>query len=176
MIEELKALQPDDVIFLSEDDVIDFTGTDELTVTGVRVYTSEDNELVMVEMDDFYLVAHNFQTDEQYFIYQLVDEGEVSDLEENGYKFLNDDDDFRHKIVNREDGKAHVFVHSETGAVYGMTKTRDDDGEDQEVSLCEYRSQSARYSNILIEQEEGFTRICQGFEIGEGDFEIAESE
>lgn len=174
MIEELKELQSDDIIILLEDEAIEFTGMEEMTVTGVRVYTSDDSELVMVEMDDFYLVAHNFQSEEQYFIYQLVDEGDVSDLEDNGYKFLNEDDDFRHKIVNREEGKAHVFTHSETGAIYGLTKTRDDEGDDQEVSLCEYKSNSAQYNHILIEQEDGHTRICQGFEITE--FEIAELE
>ena len=173
MIEELKALQPNDVIFLTDEDAIDFTGADELTVTGVKVYSLDDNEMVTVEMDEFYLVAHNVQSDERYFIYQLVDEGEMSDLEGSGYKLLNEDDDFRYKIVNRDEGKAHIFHHSDTGAVYGATKTRDgDDEDDQEVSFCEYNSATARLPFILIEQEDSLTRILQGVELTEDGFEF----
>jgi hypothetical protein len=178
MLEELKALQPNDVITLSDEEAIDLTGVEELTVTGVKVYCLDDSELVTVELDEeFYIVVHNFQSDEKCFIYQLVDEGDMSDLESSGYKLLNEDEDFRYKIVNREDGKAHIFHHSETGAIYGATLTHNDgDADDREVSFCEYTSTSASLPLILIEREEDFTRISQGFEINRDGFEVSESE
>ncbi len=177
MIEELKNLQPEDTIFFNDDQVVDFLESEEMSVTGVRVYSIDDTEMVVIEMDEFYLVAHNFESDEKCFIYQLIDEGDTSDLEDEGYKFLNEDDDFRHKIVIREEGKTHVFHHSDTGAIYGLTRerTEDDSDEPEEVSICEFQSSSARFMNILIEREDDCAYIMQGFEIEEDSFELPES-
>jgi len=178
MIEELKNLQPEDTITFTDDQVIDFFEGEELTVTRVRVYSSDDAEMVVVEMDEFYLVAHNFESDEKCFVYQLVDEGNTADLEDEGYKFLNEDDDFRHKIVIREDGKAFVYHPSDTGAIYGLTRERADNDsseEPQEVSICEFVSLSARLGNILIEREDDCAYIMQGFETKGDAFELPES-
>lgn len=175
MIEEFKNLQPEDTIVFADDQVIDFFEEEELTVTGVRIYSSDDDtEMVIVEMDEFYLVAHNFESDEKCFVYQLIDEGETGDLEDEGYKFLNEDDDFRHKIVIREDGKTFVYHPSDTGAIYGLSRERADNDSDepQEVSICEFTSSSARLGYILIEREDDKAYIMQGFEVEEGAFDL----
>jgi hypothetical protein len=178
MIEELKNLQAEDTIIFKHDQVIDLFEGEEMTVTGVRVYTSDDCEMVVVEMDEFYLVAHNFQSDEMCFVYHLVDEGDIGSLEDTGYKLLNEDDDFRHKIVIRDEGKTLVYHHSDTGAIYGLTRERIDDesGEPQEVSLCEFKSNSSRMNYILIEREDEYAQIMQGFEVKKKYIELPDLE
>lgn len=181
MIEDFKTLEPEDTILFTDNQVIDFFEEEEMTVTGVRVYSLDDTEMVIVEMEDFCLVAHNFETEEKFFVYQLIDEGDTGDLEDEGYKFLNDEDDFRHKIVIREDGKASVYHPSDTGAIYGLTREKydgdeDGGGEPQEVSICEFQSSSARLSKILIEREDDRAYILQGFEINDDSFELPEIE
>jgi hypothetical protein len=179
MIEELKNTQVEDNIILLDEQVMDFFEEEKLTVTGVSVYSSDDAEMIIIEMDEFYLVAHSFESEERYFAYQLIDEGDTNDLEGEGYKFLNDDNDFRHKIVIREDGKAFVYHPSDTGAIYGINKERsdgDDFTEPQEVSICEFVSSSARLKNILIKREDDYAYIMQGFEIDLDNFEVQKSE
>jgi hypothetical protein len=177
MIEEFKNMQSDCIIKFSNESVIDFLEEEELTVTGVKVYSSDDDtEMVIIEMDDFYLVAHNFESEEKCFIYQLVDEGTTNELEDEGYRFLNDDDDFRHKIVIREDGKSFTYHPSDTGAIYGLTREREDNESDepQEVAICEFVSNTARLDHILIEREDDLAFIMQGLEINEEDFTLPE--
>jgi hypothetical protein len=176
MIEELKTLEVDDTIIFSDEQVIDFFEDEEMTVTGIRVYKVDDNEMIVVEMDEFYLIVHNFQSEETCYVYQLVDEGDTGDLEDDGYKFLNEEDDFRHKIVIREEGKTQVYHHSDTGAIYDLTRERDDEGSDEpvEVSLCEFISHSGRLTHILIEREDERALIMQGFEIDEDALELPE--
>lgn len=177
MIDELKNLKVEDTIFFPNDQVADFFEEEELTVTGIKTYSSDDAEMVIVEMDEFYLVVHNFESEEKCFAYQLVTEGNTGDLEDEGYKFLNDDDDFRHKIVIREEGKTFIYHPSDAGAIYGLTRERtdnDSEEEPQEVAICEYIANSARLEHILIEREDDNAYILQGFEIGEDDFELPE--
>lgn len=179
MIEEFKNLKTEDTVVFVDEDVTDFLEHEELTVTGVRIYSLDDTEMVIVEMDEFYLVAHNFESEEKLFIYQLVDEGTTWGLEEEGFKFLNEDDDFRHKVVIREDGKSFVYHPSDTGAIYGLTRElndEDNEGEPQEVSICEFYSSSARLNQILIEREDDKACILQGFEITEDAFYLPDSE
>lgn len=172
MIEDIKETQVEDVICFTDEDAIDFLGEEELVVSDVRNYVSDDNELVVIDMDEFFLVVHNFQSEEKYFLYQLIDEGNVDELEQSGFKLFNEDDEFRHKIVNREDGKAHVFNYSEVGAIYSLTKEEDGD----ESSFCEYTSNSAQYDHILVEKEDENIRLLQGFEIDENCFEVMSAE
>lgn len=171
MLEDIKEIQPEDVLHFTEESAIDFLGEEELSVSEVRNYTQDDNELIVVEMDEFCLVVHNFQSEEKYFLYSIIDEGSVEDLEDGGFKLFNENDEFRHKIVNREEGKTHVFRHSEVGAIYEMTKD-----ESEESSLCEYTSSSAQFDHILVERNENKTRIMHGFEIDESWFKINFSE
>lgn len=171
MIEELKNLQIEDTIFFSNDQVVDFFEEEELTITDIKIYSSEDAEMIAIEMNEFYLIVHNFESDEKYFAYQLVTEGNTEDLEGEGYKFLNEDDDFRHKIVIRDDGKTSVYHPSDTGAIYGLTKEkRNNDSE--EVAVCEYFANSDKLEYILIERGDDSACIFQGFEIKETDFEL----
>lgn len=108
----------------------------------------------------------------------MIDEGNTNELENNGYKFLNEEDDFRHKIVVKEDNKSYTYHPSDTGCVYGLTKEEIDiySENPQEVSICEFFSASARLSNILIEREDNIAYIMQGFEITEDSFNIIKSE
>jgi hypothetical protein len=169
MIEELKNLQPEDTILFTDEQVLEFFEEEELTVTCVKVYSIDEAEMVIVEMEDLFLIAHNFQEDEKLFAYQLVNKGSPSDLEEEGFKFLSEDDDFRHKIVIREDGKAYSYRPSETGAIYNLNL---ENGDSQETSICEFLSSSARLNQIIIEYDGENARILQGIEINEESFEI----
>jgi hypothetical protein len=120
-------------------------------------------------MEDSYLVAHNFDTDPRYFIYQVFDSGSAEDLEQDGYYFLTEDQDFRNKIVFRDDNRSHVYKHSEIGAVYDIL----DETNEISISLCEYVSNSHELSNLLvIKQEDDELLILQGIEIDQEDITI----
>lgn len=167
MMEELKELQEDSVVFFTNEEAVELFDGEEMRVTGVKVYSTDDGEMVVVEMDEFYLVAHNFQSEEAYYVYRLVDSGE--DLEDEGYKFLKDDGDFCQRIaIRNEEGKAQVYHHSDVGPLYGVTR------DDAEVSLCEFQSNSADLTHILIEKDDDGASIMQGFEISEDDFQFSE--
>lgn len=167
MIDELRTLEQDDTLIFLSSQACDFTEAEEMIVTEVRSYYNDDGEIVVVEMDDCCLICHNFQSEEQYYLYRLVDEGLTGDLEDEGYKFLNADDDFRSKIIVRdEDARPFVFNHSDTGAIYEI---------EEEVSLCEY-AQTGNFlplrNYIFIEKERDYAKIMKGFEIKEDDFKL----
>jgi diphthamide synthase subunit DPH2 len=174
MLEILKELQKGTILEFSNEDIIDFIESDQIGVSNVSVIQSDDDmELIIVEMDYFYLIAHNFDTDPRYYLYQMLDSGDIEDLEQNGYLFLNDDSDFRSKIVNREEGKAHVYKHSEIGAVYDLIGN--DEEEETSVAICEYISSSHHLSHMLVLMaNEETLKVFQGFEISEEDIIFSE--
>lgn len=169
MLEMLKELQKGTVLEFSNEEIIDFIESDQTIVSKVDVIRSDDDmELVIVEMDYFYLITHNFDTDPRYYLYQMLDCGEIEDLEQSGYLFLTDDSDFRSKIINREEGKSHVYKHSEIGANYNLIGDTDED--EMSVSVCEYTSSSHHLSHMLVLMTNDETlKIFQGFEISEED-------
>jgi hypothetical protein len=175
MIEQLKELEPSAIVIFDTEDVAAITDTDEMEVSEVRICAADDNEFVIVELDEFYLVAHNFDTDARYFFYQVLDSGAAEDLENDGYYFLTEEQDFRSKIVCRDESRGHVYKHSEVGAVYEMS---DQNSETEEiVSLCEYISNTHDMTHMLvIKNEEDELLILQGIEITEDDFTIADVE
>lgn len=171
MIEQLKDLTEGTLVAFDNEDVIEIADADELVVSEVRTCLTDDNEFVIVEMDDFCLVAHNFDTDPRYFFYQLLDSGTAEDLENDGYYFLTEEQDFRSKIVCRDDSRGHVYKHSEVGALYDVA-----DGEEC-VSLCEYVSNTHDLTHMLvIKGEDDELLIYQGIEIAEDDFTVSEAD
>lgn len=176
MIEQLKDLENNQTIVFDHDDVTTISSTDELKVTEVKVCIADENEFVIVELDEYYLVAHNFDHDPRYFFYQIFDSGTAEDLENDGYYFLTEDQDFRSKIVCRDDNRGHVYKHSEVGAIYDMIAQTND--EEEAISLCEYISNTHDLSHMIVikSEENENLLILQGFEIGENDFTIDASD
>lgn len=174
MIEQLKDLEDGSLVVFDHDDVTAMSSTDQMEVTGVKVCAADENEFVIVELDDYYLVAHNFDTDPRYFFYQVLDSGTAEDLENDGYYFLTEDQDFRSKIVCRDDNRGHVYKHSEVGAVYEMAVQTDD--QEEIMSLCEYISNTHELTHMIVikSEEDEDLLILQGFEISEDDFTLHE--
>ena len=176
MIEDLK-ISEDKTIFFTEDNLTTFIGQDQANIQEVHSYSIEDGEIVMCELDDeFYLVAHNFESDPRYFIYQVIDTGSQDDLEKSGYHFISEDEEFKEKIVISDDNKLAVYKHSDVGAIYSLES---EDEIDAEISICEFTSPSNYLSHILIERVEHDRHdidvtIYQGFELDEDDFELDE--
>jgi hypothetical protein len=166
MIEQLKDLTSGTTINFDNEDIAGFTEVEQMNVTSVELYSIDDNEIVVVELDEFYIVAHNFDTEPRIYLYQILDHGTTEDLENDGYYFLTEDQDFRSKIVNRDDTRSHIYKHSEVGAVYYMS----DSNGDCETSICEYICNSHELANMLvIKKEEDELLILQGFEISADD-------
>lgn len=174
MIEEIKELNPDDTITIEDESVEEFTGQTTFTVSEVRIYSNDDCEIVLVGLDEFYLIIHSVENNPRYFMYELQESGTVEDLIEEGYNYINDDDDFRKKIVIREEGKTNIFKHSELGAIYDLNVDRDDEAEQEpySVSICEYISNNAYMPNIFIERVDDDANIFTGFEIEEDVIEL----
>ena len=169
MIDQLKEMGDGDLITITNEDAIDFVETDQSEIVFIKTCATDDNEFVILELNDFYLVSHNFDTDPRYYIYQILNSGSVEDLEQDGYFFLTEDMEFRSKIVNKEDNKSHTYKHSEVGAVYELT-TND---ESQIESICEYYSSSHCLSNMLVIKNIDETLlILQGVEISEDELII----
>lgn len=169
MIDQLKEIEKGTFFAFNNEEVISLAETDEAEVSSVKLYSTDENELVVIELDETYLVAHDFDTDPRYFFYQILDSGAIEDLENDGYYFLNEEQDFRNKIVCRDDSRGHIYKHSEVGIVYDM-----EDHEEETISICEYISNSHELSHILVikNDEEDNLLILQGIEINEEDFEI----
>jgi hypothetical protein len=173
MIDELKEIEDGSLITFDNEEISALT-SDPIAVSSVKICNSEDNEIVIVgmEMDEYCLVAHNFDTDPRYFFYQTFDAGSAEELENDGYYFLTEEQDFRNKIVCRDDTRGHVYKHSEIGAVYEMVVATDDDDEEI-ISVCEYTSNTHEMTHMLvIKREDDDLIILQGFEISEDDFQL----
>jgi hypothetical protein len=151
MIEQIKELVEGMTVYCDDNEDI---------VVSVKILTDEDeNDFVIVELETSYLIAHNFDNEVRYFNYQILDSGIVENLEDDGYYFLTEDEEFCNKIAFREDNKTYVYKQSEIGAVYNIL-----DQNDEEFSLCEYDGSS---DNLLVIKNNDDLLVLQGVEIAE---------
>lgn len=170
MIDQLKELDETNTIIIINDDIIDFAETDQSKIVSVKICSVDDNEFVILELEDLYIVSHNFDIDPRYYVYQIMDSGSIEDLEQDGYFFLTEEMEFRSKIVNKEDNKTHIYKYSDVGAVYELAE---DNCDNPIESICEYNSSSHHLSNMLvIKYSDETLLILQGFEVFEEDLEI----
>jgi hypothetical protein len=165
MIEQLKDLEAGTTLFLGED-AAEVIGVDQTNVVSVEMCATDDGEFTIVELENQYLVAHDFDTEPKYYIYQILDSGNAKELENDGYFFLNDERDFRSKIVCKDDVSGHTYTHSEIGAIYDIDSC--------EISaICEYTSKTHEMSHILIiKKEDEMLLILQGIEVSEDDIAV----
>lgn len=169
MIDQLKELKERSTISIENTDAIDFLETEQSTLVNINICSIDDSEFIILELDDFYFVSHNFDIDPRYYLYQIINSGSIEDLEQDGYLFLNEDMEFRSKIVNKENTKPIIYKHSDIGAVYELTENNSDNPIE---SLCEYYSTSNYLTNMLIIKKEDELIILQGMEVSETDFKL----
>lgn len=167
MYDDIKELRSGTKISVDHPGVFALTQQEDFEVRGVRVFAQDDGEVVMVEMDDFYLVAHTLTGDPRYYVYEEYATGTASAMDEEGLHPLDGEGEFRPRMRVKAGGKA-VPCKAVNGPVYGLAVERDDRGGDaQDVSCCEYRTGWKQHPMLLMMREDDQLAAYRGLRVPE---------
>lgn len=166
MYDDIKELRSGNKISVDHPGVFALTQQEDFEVRGVRVFSQDDGEIVMVELDEFHLVAHTLTGDPRYYMYEEYASGTAAALDEEGLHPL-DGEEFRARMRVKAGGKA-VQCKAVNGPVYGLAVDRDDRGGDaQEVGCCEYRTSWKHHPLLLVVREDDRLVAYRGLRVPE---------
>ena len=170
MLEELKEIAQGEMLTIDNNEVKEFTGQDDFTVVGVKTYTQEEGDVLVADLDGYYLIAHTLDGEPRYYVTENAAAGDADSLEDDGFRLVQKDDAMPKKLyAGRNDRE--VPYKAKYGPVYGLSVERDDmPGDDAgEIAFCEYRGKTKvrQASVVLLERTDGRYTLYQGFQIGE---------
>ena len=150
MLETLKKLTASKMISLDDENIFNFTNNEDFTIESTELYQSEDSELLLLQINENYLIAHTLQDDPRYFIF-----------EECAIDAINNLDDIPSEMEISKGEEMQLFEQQE---VYSGLM----DG-DQEICVYEYECRDERLiSAITILVFDSIDHLkLQGFEIDE---------
>jgi hypothetical protein len=172
MFETIKELADGEMLTIDSPDVRDFTDAEDFEVAGVRSYSQDEGEIVFVDLNGFYLVAHTFAGEPRYYVYELTASGEADQVEDDGFRLASKSDSMPAKVYAGRTGSG-VKYKATIGPVYGLNVDRDDAGvtdEAGEIAVCEYRGKTKirPLGAILIERLDDHLSLYRGLSIAEG--------
>jgi hypothetical protein len=150
MINRLKKMKPKfgtDMLTVDDDAIFSFTGSKDLTITAKWHGYYEGNYIVFVELDTYYLIAHNLDGEPKYAVCELYDVGP---------EYLDSETEFLEKIKLR--GGDSSVVYEQT------TTTLSDD--DNSPSLSEYITDDD-FDYMLVTKQEDVINVYRGITISE---------
>jgi len=169
MFEALKELTAGEMLTIDDGDVHEFTDAEDFNVVGVKVYSQDEGEIAFLDLDGFFLVAHTFDGDPRYYVYELNANGDEDELEDEGFRLIVKDEPLPRKLyAGRNDRE--IPYKATIGPVYELNVDRDDSTEADDaghVAVCEYRGKTRQMTHILIEMLDATFNVYQGFQIAE---------
>ncbi len=169
MFDVLKDLSPGDAFTIDDPKVFDFTQSEDFEVVEKKLYTGDEGDLLIIDTDGYYLVAHTLAGDPRYYIYEMNLSGTISELEDDGVSVLNDDGEFRERFSIK--GQKPTPLTAVIGPIYGLN-LEDTEVECTEAACCEYRAKSKHYPVTLFEKCDTHFNVYQGFRISENSIVI----
>lgn len=168
MYDHLKELGAGDKFSVDHPAARTLTSQDDYEVRNVRLYTQEEGELLVLELEDHILIAHTLCGDPRYYVYEECVHGSIGDLDEEGVSPLDTGNEFRQRMKVRVGGKV-VAAKAVCGPVYEMVVERNDtSGEDPfEVACCEFRTNSKQHPFLLVVRQDDRLEVYQGVRVPE---------
>lgn len=166
MFETLKELSKKDRFSIDDKNVISMCGEEDFTVHETRLYTQDEGELLIIDVNDYYLIAHNFGGDSRYYFYEINESGTIEDLEELGFRLLDDDNEYKERFKIKATKPILCKIHY--GPIYNLSQ----DGNDGEINFCEYRTSNKQFPVLAMEENEDIITLYQGIRISESNIVI----
>jgi hypothetical protein len=174
IFETLKELAAGDMLTIDDDDAREFTEAEDYEVVAVKLYSQDEGELLLIDLNRFYLAAHSFDGEPRYYLCELNASGDEDELEDDGYRLVLRDDPMPRKLyAGRNDRE--IPYQATIGPIYNLNVDRDDappEEEAGEIAACEYRGKTKNMTHILIEKLDAIFNVYQGFQISEGNIVI----
>lgn len=166
MFESLKKITPATPLTLDDERANALTQKKDFESGRTRVYGQDEGEIVLIDLDEFCLVAHTFCGDPRYYVVEEGASGSLRSIETAGFPLLAGENDFRERSRLRLGGKV-VGCKSHCGPVYGLTPDCGTDSPPYEVAVCEYLTGSKQYPYMFALKEDGGYTVYQGVRIPE---------
>jgi hypothetical protein len=171
MLEELKEITVGSMLTIDNTDVLELTDTEDFTVVSVKAYSQDEGDIAMINMENYYLIAHTLNGEPRYYVAERISSGRAEDLEDDGFRMVIKDDSMPNKLYyGRKDRE--IAYRAKNGPVYSMNIERHDgtsEDEPSDVAVCEYRGKTKvkLLSFILLERLDDRYAVYQGLQISE---------
>ena len=149
MIENLKNLQPGDMITIDDDAARVLTSNDDFTIKKIQCHACDGEDIIIVCLDGYSLVGSTLSGNILFAICEQYDEGDGYFDKENGC-FL--------ETINLLGGEGSISYRATTEGVYSESE--------YVPSFCEYEADDY-FNFILAEKTSSSILIRRGFTIPE---------
>lgn len=171
MLEELKEIAVGEMLTIDNPDVLELTGTEDFTVVCVKSYTQDEGDVLIIDLDLYYLVAHTLLGEPRYYLVERTSSGTPDNLEDDGFRLILRGEAMPRKLYSGRNDHEITYI-AKHGPVYGMNVERDDSPpeiEPGDISICGYRGKTKikLMSVILLERLDDCYTLYQGFQISE---------
>jgi hypothetical protein len=171
MLEELKEIAVGDMLTIDNADVLEMTDAEDFTVLGVKVYTQDEGDVIIIDLETHCLIAHTLGGEPRYYVVEKAASGSPDELEDDGFRLVLKDDSMPSKFYSGRNG-GEILYKAKHGPVYGMNVERDDvppEEEASEIAVCEYRgkTKSKPLSVVMLERLDEHYALYQGLQISE---------
>lgn len=171
MIEDLKEINVGDMITIDNEDVLELTNIEDFTILNVKSYTQEEGDVIIINLESHFLIAHTLNGEPKYCFLEKVANGSLSTIEDDGFRIIVKDESMPNKLYYGRNDR-EIAYRAKHDPVYGMNIERDDDPTDEEageISICEYRGKTKikSLSVIMLERLDDQYIIYQGLQISE---------
>lgn len=171
MLEELKEIAVGDMLTIDNADVLEMTNAEDFTVLGVKSYTQDEGDVIMIDLESHFLVAHTLDGEPRYYVVEQASAGSPEDLEDDGFRLALKDESMPRKLYSGRNDR-EIPYKAKHGPVYGLNVERDDNPPDEEagdIAVCEYRGKTKAkpLSVIFLERLDEHYTLYLGLQIGE---------
>lgn len=161
---QLKELQIGDQLSIDDKSVHALTHQEDFTIQSLTIYAQEEGEVIIAAIaDDTYLISHTLNGDPRYYIYELTYHGLIEDVEEEGIKVLDNDNQFKPRTKIKL-GTEIIACKSINDPLYDVTIEIGQDA-DSAISVCEYKTSCKNYPFMFAEAIDDLINIYQGIRI-----------
>lgn len=161
---ELKELLVGDQLSIDDKNVHALTHQEDFSIQSITIYSQEEGEVVIVTIaDDTYLISHTLNGDPRYYVYELTYHGEIEEIEEEGIKVLDNDDQFKRRTKIKL-GTDVILCKAIHDPLYEVNIESGQDP-DSSISVCEYKTSCKNYPFMFVETIDDFINVYQGIRI-----------
>lgn len=172
MFEELKEIPIGSMLSIDDPEAIQFTEYEDYRVIGVEVYSHEESgELVILDLDGFYLIVHTFQGSPRYHLYELSSSGYEEDLNKDGFRLVFREENMPKFIIVGRNTKENAYKNL-TGSISGLILERNENNSSEsdhnDITISEYRGKSKTMTHIFLQKNDDNFTLFQGIKIDKG--------
>lgn len=143
MIEVLKNIKINEMLSIDDESALSITNREDFNIIDKKEFQSEDGDCIILEMDDFFLIAHNLAGDVLYYLTEL------EKIEESHNSSVPDE-----ILISKNNYDICYIISSEEWQFDSST-------------ICEYENNEEKMSVIILEKTPTNDIIYRGFALDE---------